>query len=130
MSLTLLAQRDGGRQGETTVRVRLRQPGSGAPDSGCLLKQGLKSREESGSSAVRGKDCVLPYIHLLYIKRQDREIVLRFSVAELWISAETIELCDKLIAAFSEIEFQRISHCEALCVVVAFAVLEQAFKEF
>ena len=40
--------------------------------------------------------------------RQDREIVLRFSVAELRISAETIELCDKLIEAFSEIEFQRI----------------------
>jgi hypothetical protein len=30
-----------------------------------------------------GKDCVLPYIHLLYIKRLDREIVLRFSMAEV-----------------------------------------------
>jgi hypothetical protein len=56
--------------------------------------------------------------------------VLRFSVAEVRISAETIELCDKLIEAFSEIEFQRISHGEARRVVVAFAVLEQAFEEF
>jgi hypothetical protein len=83
-----------------------------------------------GRSAGSGKDCVLPYIHLLYIKRQDREIVLRFSVAEVRISAETIELCDELIEAFSEIKFQRISHCEALRFVVAFAVLEQAFEEF
>jgi hypothetical protein len=34
-----------------------------------------------------GKDCVLPYIHLLYIKRLDRQIVLRFSMAEVRISA-------------------------------------------
>jgi hypothetical protein len=74
-----------------------------------------------GRSAVPGKDCVLPYIHLLYIKRQDREIVLRFSVAELRISAETIELCDKLIEAFSEMELQRIRsrrgavRCRRLC---------------
>jgi hypothetical protein len=33
-----------------------------------------------------GKDCVLPYIHLLYIKRLDRQIVLRFSMAEVRIS--------------------------------------------
>jgi hypothetical protein len=74
-----------------------------------------------GRSAGPGKDCVLPYIHLLYIKRQDREIVLRFSVAELRISAETIELCDKLIEAFSEMELQRIRsrrgavRCRRLC---------------
>ena len=68
--------------------------------------------------------------YLLYIKRQDREIVFRFSVAELRISAETIGLCDKLIEAFSEIEFQRISRCEALCAVVAFAVLSRRFTNF
>ena len=77
-----------------------------------------------------GKDCVLPYIHLLYIKRQDREIVLRFSVAEVRIIAGSNELCDKLIEAFAEMKIQRISHCEALRIVVAFAVMEQAFEEF
>ena len=77
-----------------------------------------------------GKDCVLPYIHLLYIKRQDRELVLRFTVAEVRIIANTHELCDKLIESFGEMKIQRISHCEALRVTVAFAVVEQAFEEF
>jgi hypothetical protein len=81
-----------------------------------------------GRSAGPGKDCVLPYIHLLYIKRQDREIVLRFSVAELRISAETIEL--KLIEAFSEMELQRIRSRRGAVRCRAFAVLEQAFEEF
>jgi hypothetical protein len=76
------------------------------------------------------KDCVLPYIHLLYIKRQDRELVLRFTVAEVRIIANTHELCDKLIESFGEMKIQRISHCEALRVTVAFAVVEQAFEEF
>jgi hypothetical protein len=43
-----------------------------------------------------GKDCVLPYIHLLYIKRLDRQIVLRFGMAEVRINAGTGELCDRL----------------------------------
>ena len=43
-----------------------------------------------------GKDCVLPYIHLLYIKRQDRQILLRFGMAEARINAGTNELCDRL----------------------------------
>ena len=34
-----------------------------------------------------GKDCVLHCIHLLYIKRLDQQIVLRFSMAEVRISA-------------------------------------------
>jgi hypothetical protein len=76
------------------------------------------------------KDCVLPYIHLLYIKRQDQEIVLRFSVAEVRIIAGSNELCEKLVEAFSEMKIQRISHCQALRVTVAFAVMEQAFEEF
>jgi hypothetical protein len=77
-----------------------------------------------------GKDCVLPYIHLLYVKRQDREILLCFSVAEVRISGATDELCKKLIEGFSEMKIQQITHCETLRVVVAFAVMEQVFEEF
>jgi hypothetical protein len=55
---------------------------------------------------------------------------LRFSVAEVRISADTNELCDKLIEAFRELKIQRISHSETLHVSVALAVVEQAFEEF
>ena len=77
-----------------------------------------------------GKDCVLPYVHLLYIKRLDRQIVLRFSMAEVRINAGTNELCDRLIEAFRDLKLQRVSHSETLQVSVAFAVVEQAFEEF
>jgi hypothetical protein len=43
-----------------------------------------------------GKDCVLPYFHLLNIKRLDRQLVLRFSWAQVRINASTNELCDRL----------------------------------
>jgi hypothetical protein len=77
-----------------------------------------------------GKDCVLPYVHLLYIKRLDRQIVLRFSMAEVRISASTNELAGRLIEAFRDLKVQRITHSETLQVSVAFAVVEQAFEEF
>jgi hypothetical protein len=77
-----------------------------------------------------GKDCVLPYIHLLYIKRQDRQIVLRFGMAEARINAGTGELCDRLTQGVPGLKVQRVSHSETLQVSVAFAVLEQAFEEF
>ena len=77
-----------------------------------------------------GKDCVLPYIHLLYIKRQDRQILLRFGMAEVRINAGTNELCDRLIEAFRDLKVQRLSQSETLQLSVAFAVLEQAFEEF
>jgi hypothetical protein len=49
--------------------------------------QGPRSALALTISLPGGKDCVLPYIHLLYIKRLDRQIVLRFSMAEVRISA-------------------------------------------
>ena len=60
----------------------------------------------------------------------DRQIALRFSMAEVRINAGTNELCDKLIEAFRDLKVQRIGHCETLRVSVAFAVVEQAFEEF
>ena len=76
------------------------------------------------------KDCVLPYIHLLFIKRRDREILLRFAVAQVRIVADSDELCSKLIEAFSELKIQQISHGGSLRVTVAFAAMEQEFEEF
>ena len=63
-------------------------------------------------------------------QRLDRQIVLRFSMAEVRISASTNELSDRLIEAFRELKVQRISHSETLQVSVAFAVVEQAFESF
>ena len=60
-------------------------------------------------------------------QRLDREILLRFSMAEVRISASTNELCHGSHKAFRELKVQRISHCETLQVSVAFAVVEQAF---
>ena len=77
-----------------------------------------------------GKDCVLPYIHLLYIKRQDRQILLRFGMAEVRTNPGTGELCDRLIEAFRDLKVQRVSHSETLQLSVPFAVVEQAFEEF
>jgi hypothetical protein len=76
-----------------------------------------------------GKDCVLPCIHLLYIKRLDRQIALRFGMAEVRINAGSSELCDRLIEAFRDLKVQRVSHSETLQVSVAFAVVEQALHE-
>jgi hypothetical protein len=58
--------------------------------------QGPRSALVLTISLPGGKDCVLPYIHLLYIKRLDRQIVLRFSMAEVRINASANELCDRL----------------------------------
>ena len=41
-----------------------------------------------------------------------------------------MSFANKLIEAFAEMKIQRITHCEALRVTVAFAVVEQAFEEF
>jgi hypothetical protein len=71
-----------------------------------------------------------PNLRLPYIKRLNRQILLRFTMAELRISASTNELCDRLIEAFRDLKVQRVSHSETLQVSVAFAVVEQAFEEF
>lgn len=76
------------------------------------------------------KDCVLPYIHLLYIKRRDQEILLRFTIAEVRITADSDDLCAKLIEAFTELKIQQITHCEHLRVAIAFATMEQDLEEF
>jgi hypothetical protein len=76
------------------------------------------------------KDCVLPYIHLLFIKRRDREIVLRYTVAEVRIRADSNELCSKLLEEFSELKIQQIRHGASLKVSLAFAAMEQEFEEF
>jgi hypothetical protein len=76
------------------------------------------------------KDCVLPYIHLIFIKRRDREFLLRFTVAEVRIVADSDELCSKLIEEFSELKIQQISHGGSLKITVAFASMEQELEEF
>jgi len=76
------------------------------------------------------KDCVLPYIHLLYIKRRDQEILLRFTVAEVRITADSDDLCSKLIEAFTELKIQQITHCEQLKITIAFATMKQELEEF
>jgi hypothetical protein len=107
-----------------------------------LLNRQLKSDPYSchpGSRAAlsllvnwpgEAKDCVLPYIHLLFIKRRDREIVLRYTAAEVRIRADSEELCSKLVEEFSELRIQQIRHGGPLKVSVAFAAMEQEFEEF
>jgi hypothetical protein len=74
------------------------------------------------------KNCVFPYIHLLYIRRQDQEIILRFSVAEVRIVAASADLCDKLIDAFGELKIERIIHSNELNIALSLAVTDQVFE--
>jgi hypothetical protein len=72
----------------------------------------------------------MKFYTLFVIKRLDREIVLRFGMAEVRINAGTGELCGRLLEAFRDLKIQRITHSETLQVSLAFAVVEQAFEEF
>ena len=64
------------------------------------------------------------------MRHLDQEIILRFSVAEVRMSAASNDLCDKLIEAFAEMKIQRLIHSEALRISVAFAAMEQVLEEF
>jgi hypothetical protein len=64
------------------------------------------------------------------VRHLDQEIILRFSVAEVRMSAASSDLCDKLIEAFAEMKIQRLIHSEALRISVAFAAMGGFLKSF
>ena len=72
----------------------------------------------------------LKFYTFFVIKRLDRQIALRFGMAEVRTNPGTGELCDRLIEAFRDLKVQRVSHSETLQLSVPFAVVEQAFEEF
>jgi hypothetical protein len=66
------------------------------------------------------KHVVLPYIHLLVIKRRHQEIVISYPFAEVRIAPGNPELSEKLVLALREFRVDKLYHGKDFAVAVLF----------
>jgi hypothetical protein len=80
----------------------------------------------------RDKHVILPYIHLLVIKRRQQEITLSYSFAEVRIQPRSTELCEKLLLALREFRVDKLYDGKDFSVTVLFqpADPELVLEEF